>query len=97
MAIIRPNSAELGRAIRRLRRKQQMTIEGLAHEADMHPTYLSGIERGIRNPTWTKLTDLANGLNTPMVTLVREAEVETLLSERIQVARNELGLSDRYG
>jgi AraC-like DNA-binding protein len=39
----------LGQAIRRLRQADDLTIEDLAHAAGMHPTYLSGIERGVRN------------------------------------------------
>lgn len=74
-----------------------MTIEDLAHAADIHPTYLSGIERGIRNPTWTKLANLARGLDTPLSNLVRDAETEAQLSSRMQAARNELGLSERFG
>jgi len=97
VAIILPTNKELGRAIRRLRRKQHMTIEDLAHVADIHPTYLSGIERGIRNPTWTKLANLARGLDTPLSNLVRDAETEAQLSSRMQVARDELGLSERFG
>lgn len=74
-----------------------MTIEDLAHAADIHPTYLSGIERGIRNPTWSKLANLAHGLDTPLSNLVRDAETEAQLSARMRVARNELGLSERFG
>ena len=39
-----------------------MTIEDLAYDADIHPTYLSGIERGVRNPTWSKLNGIAYAL-----------------------------------
>lgn len=91
-----PTNAELGRAIRRLRRARNMTIEGLAHAADMHPTYLSGIERGVRNPTWSKLTDLAGGLKVPLGEIVRDAEAEARLAERMRLARAELGLSERF-
>lgn len=40
----------------------------------MHPTYLGGIERGRRNPSWDKLSDLAEALEIPVSTLAREAE-----------------------
>jgi len=43
-------NVELGCAIRWLRRGRGRTIEDLALDADIHPTYLSGIERGIRKP-----------------------------------------------
>jgi transcriptional regulator with XRE-family HTH domain len=42
----------------------------------MHPTYLSAIERGIRNPTWVKVCDLARALDIPLYALVRAAEGE---------------------
>lgn len=40
----------------------------------MHPTYLSAIERGRSNPSWDKLSDLAEALEIPVSTLAREAE-----------------------
>lgn len=72
-----PTNAALGRAIRRLRKHRKLTIETLAHAADIHPTYLSGIERGVRNPTWNKLCSLAEALDTPISTVATEAEHDT--------------------
>lgn len=72
-----PTNAALGRAIRRLRQHRKLTIETLAHAADLHPTYLSGIERGVRNPTWGKLCALADALGIPVSTVAREAEHDT--------------------
>jgi transcriptional regulator with XRE-family HTH domain len=72
-----PTNPALGRAIRRLRQSQKLTIEALAHAADMHPTYLSGIERGGRNPTWAKLCALADALAIPISTVAKEAEHDT--------------------
>jgi transcriptional regulator with XRE-family HTH domain len=91
-----PSNVDLGRAIRRLRRARRMTIESLAHDADMHPTYLSGIERGVRNPTWSKLADLARGLEVPLAEIVNDAEAEAQLAVRMHAARTELGLSERF-
>jgi transcriptional regulator with XRE-family HTH domain len=87
-----PSNADLGRAIRRLRRAQRLTIEDLAHAADMHPTYLSGIERGIRNPTWSKLAALARTLDLAVATVVHEAETEAQIAVRMRTVRSELGL-----
>jgi transcriptional regulator with XRE-family HTH domain len=72
-----PTNAALGRAIRRLRKARDLTIEALALDAKMHPTYLSGIERGVRNPTWSKLCALADALGLPISALAREAEHDT--------------------
>ncbi len=57
-----PTNADLGQAIRRPRRERRLTIEALAFAAYVHPTYLSGIERGVRNPTWDKIASLAQAL-----------------------------------
>ncbi len=90
---ITPTNAALGVAIRRLRHARDLTIEDLAHSADMHPTYLSGIERGRRNPTWDKITALARALDIPMSALTRDAEVQTQLAARMREARRDLGLA----
>jgi transcriptional regulator with XRE-family HTH domain len=42
----------------------------------MHPTYLSAIERGLRNPTWAKLSDLAEAFGITLAALVQVAEAE---------------------
>ena len=76
MNITTPSQAHLGRAIRRLREQRSLSIEALAAAADMHPTYLSGIERGHNNPTWTKLSGLAKALNTTVAAIATEAEAE---------------------
>ena len=45
-------------AVRRFRLARHPTIEGFALDTGMCPTYLSGIERGLRNPAFSKLADL---------------------------------------
>jgi transcriptional regulator with XRE-family HTH domain len=75
-ACVRVDSPELGRVLRHQRRARRLTIEDLAHAAGVHPTYLSAIERGIRNPTWSKLSDLALALHMPLSSLTHEAERE---------------------
>lgn len=71
-----PTNAQLGRAVRRIRKARRLSIEALAGAAHMHPTYLSAIERGLRNPTWTKLCNLAGALRIEPSALVRAAEAE---------------------
>jgi transcriptional regulator with XRE-family HTH domain len=79
--------ADLGRAVRRLRKAQRLRIEDLAFAAEMHPTYLSGIERGRRNPTWRKLCELADALGVPVSTLAAEAEEEAVVARIARAAR----------
>jgi transcriptional regulator with XRE-family HTH domain len=71
-----PTHVQLGRAIRRLRLARRLSIEALAGDAQMHPTYLSAIERGYRNPTWTKLCGLAEALDITISAFVRATEAE---------------------
>jgi transcriptional regulator with XRE-family HTH domain len=70
----RPTKASLGKTIRALRQQRGLTIEGLAHDSDLHPTYVSGIERGRHNPTLDVLNRLASALQVPLSELIRQAE-----------------------
>ena len=40
-----------------------MTQEDLAHSAGLHWTYVGGIERGERNPSWEDVVKLASGID----------------------------------
>jgi len=51
-----------------------MTIEGLAAEAKIHWTYLSGIENGKRNPSWEIVGKLAKGLDVSVADIARAAD-----------------------
>jgi transcriptional regulator with XRE-family HTH domain len=82
--------ADLGRAVRRLRKAHGLKIEALAFAAEMHPTYLSGIERGRRNPTWRKLCGLADALGVSVSTLAAEAEEEAAVARVARAARTRL-------
>lgn len=53
----------LGANVKRLREAKGLSQEELAFQADMHRTYVSGIERGKRNPTVTVLERLAKPLD----------------------------------
>ena len=53
---------EFGRAVRRQRNKTGMSQENLAQIAGIDRTYLSGIERGVRNPTLEKIVELAQAM-----------------------------------
>jgi transcriptional regulator with XRE-family HTH domain len=41
--------AKFGAHIRKLRQDRGWSQEQLAYKANLHPTYVSGIERGVRN------------------------------------------------
>ncbi|HWY18927.1 MAG TPA: helix-turn-helix transcriptional regulator [Solirubrobacteraceae bacterium] len=73
--------ADLGHAIRRLRRTRRWTIEELAFASGVHPSYVSGIERGSRNPSWEKACALAHGLGVPIAYLSARAESAARIRE----------------
>ena len=49
----------LGLNVQRLRRQKGWSQEELAFESGIHRTYVSGIERGVRNPTLINVAKLA--------------------------------------
>jgi transcriptional regulator with XRE-family HTH domain len=69
-----PSAGQLGRAVRQLRVEREMTLEVLAKASDLHWTYLSGIERGHRNPTLHVLAAIAGSLDIKTSQLILFAE-----------------------
>ncbi len=53
--------APLGQSVRR-REARELTQEKLAEKAGLDPTYISGIERGLRNPGIKNVARLAKAL-----------------------------------
>ena len=51
-----------GKQIRRLRDRRGLTQEELANRSGIHVSYLSGIERGRRNPSLRSIRRLAKAL-----------------------------------
>jgi len=54
--------AVVGRNVKQQREAKGLSQEQLAFDADLHRTYVSGVERGIRNPTVLIVAKLANAL-----------------------------------
>jgi transcriptional regulator with XRE-family HTH domain len=84
-----PAMGDLGRAIRELRRERRMSIEALAFAASVHPTYLSAIERGLRNPSWMVLCALADALQIPVADLARRVESAARVREGVELVLEE--------
>lgn len=62
MRISRTPQVALGRAIRLRREEIGLTQEALAHAADLDPTSIRGLERGVANPTWDVASRVAQAL-----------------------------------
>lgn len=63
-----------GKALRRRRERLEVSQEALAFTSEIHRTYISELERGIKNPSMTTLQKLAVALDTTKTALVRETE-----------------------
>jgi transcriptional regulator with XRE-family HTH domain len=56
---------KVGRNVWKFRKEAGWSQEDLAFECDLHRTYISGVERGIRNPTVVVLNTIAQALGIP--------------------------------
>ena len=70
-AIVRKHRTELG-----------LSQESLANLAGLHRTYISMLERGIRNPSLTVILQIAEALNTMPSTLMADLETKVTNSAR---------------
>ena len=60
----------VGLNVKQYRKKRGLSQEGLALECGVHRTYVSGVERGIRNPTVVVLERIARALDEPLSRLL---------------------------
>jgi transcriptional regulator with XRE-family HTH domain len=61
----------IGLNVQRLRRGKELSQEELAARADVHQTYLSGVERGKRNASVLVLERIANALSVDVAELFK--------------------------
>ena len=54
--------SRVSRNIQRIRREKDLSQEEVAHGADIHQTYLSGVETGKRNPSILVVERIAKAL-----------------------------------
>ncbi|WP_255772349.1 helix-turn-helix domain-containing protein [Mycobacteroides abscessus] len=64
----------LGLAVREARAKAGISQERLSELAGLDRTYVSGVERGTRNPTLDSMARLSSALGFRLSVLVRRAE-----------------------
>jgi transcriptional regulator with XRE-family HTH domain len=63
----------VGKNVRAAREAVGLSQEELAHRAEVHVTYLSGVENGRRNPTIMVVGRIAAALGTSAFSLLRES------------------------
>lgn len=59
-----------GKRVKQLRLQAGLSQEALAHKCGLDRTYVSGIERGLRNPTLEVIAILAKGLGIELKNLI---------------------------
>jgi len=69
-----PEHAALGEAVRQLRLEAEMSQEQLAEAAGTDLTQVGGVERGVRNPSYTTLLRLAGALGTSVGEITSRAD-----------------------
>jgi transcriptional regulator with XRE-family HTH domain len=67
-----------GRALRRRRRDLDLTQDDLADRSALHRSYISELERGMRNPSLQNIEKLAEALELSIVELFKIYEKEEL-------------------
>jgi len=74
MAARSQSHAALGQAVREQRKRQGLTQEALARASGLPATYISDVERGVRNPSWSTIVTLAQALGVKPSQLAQRAE-----------------------
>ncbi|WP_130439529.1 helix-turn-helix transcriptional regulator [Streptomyces sp. BK239] len=75
--------SSFGLAVREARVQLGWSQERLSVESGLDRTYVSGLERGKRNPSLLTQARLADALGTPLYVLVKQAE-ESASAVRLQ-------------
>lgn len=78
----------LGCLVRQRRTELGLSQEELGLRANLDRTYISGIERGVRNPSLTALVSLASGLNIDVSNLLNSLEIKAENSEQQRFSNN---------
>jgi len=66
-----PILASFGQSLAKHRRTKELSQEALAEKADLDRTYLSDIERGVRNPGIRNVVLIARALGIPASDLLK--------------------------
>lgn len=90
--INQPLAEAFGSVLRDLRDARDLSQEALALEAGLDRTYISMLERGVKQPTLTTLFLLAKALRVSIAEMVRAAETGYMAipSKRLRAAESAL-------
>ncbi|MCM3118448.1 helix-turn-helix domain-containing protein [Neobacillus sp. MER 74] len=68
------SAARFGNVLRKLRNAQKLSQERLADRCDRHPSYISLLERNLKNPSLDTIVVIAHGLNMKASEMLKEIE-----------------------
>lgn len=77
-----PHRVEFGERLRQLRQERDWSQESFAHHVGLDRTYISGLERGRRNPTLDVIVKLAEALQVEPAELMRWGGASEMGKER---------------
>lgn len=80
-------AANFGAAVRRQRELLRLSQEALADRSGLDRTYISGVERGVRNPTLQVMQRLADALGSDLDVLFATARQCATATERPDAVR----------
>ncbi len=69
-----PEHAAFGKAVHDIRKERDLTQQEVAQRMNLPATYISDIERGIRNPSWSTILSLAKALKVKPSKIAKRAE-----------------------
>jgi transcriptional regulator with XRE-family HTH domain len=72
----------LGLNVRLAREGKGWSQDRLSEESGLHRTYISGVERGVRNPTVEVVQQLANALGICIESLFTESKLKKAKNDR---------------
>jgi transcriptional regulator with XRE-family HTH domain len=74
MSALSPDQRALGRAVRAIRTERGLSQVQLAKQTGFIQAWISHVERGRRNPSWSNVIRLAEGLGVSVSELAERAE-----------------------
>lgn len=69
-----PDQVALGRAVLAIRAERGISQVQLAEASGFRQSWISNVEHGRRNPSWSNVVRLSSGLGVPTSALVKRAE-----------------------
>lgn len=84
---------EIGAEIRRLRRQKELTLDALASRTGLSKGYLSRLERGLKSPPISTLSNIVGALGVEIASLFQQKQNQPRISlvrshERMQINRD---------